>query len=78
MKGHEGMRVWGERRRLAGGLRRAAARAVRREARDRFGGCAWHCPEANRLYLVESVHGRGGDVTGGVVDSISCHVAGGD
>ena len=73
VKGHEGVWVWGRRRRLAGGVRRAAARLVRREATDQFEACAWHCPEMNRLYLVESVHGSGGEITKGVVDSIVCH-----
>ncbi|UCC67749.1 MAG: hypothetical protein JSV79_11615 [Armatimonadota bacterium] len=73
VKGHEGVRAWGERRRLGGGVRRMAARLVRREAIDRFEGYAWHCPESNRLYLVESVHGKGGEITRGVVDSVVCH-----
>ena len=73
VRGHEGMRAWGRRRRLAGGLRKAAARAVRRQTMDQFEAYAWHCPESNRLYLVESVHGRGGEITKGVVDSIQCH-----
>ncbi len=73
VKGHEGVRAWGERRRLGGRLRRVAARAVRREAVDQFEAYAWHCPESNRLYMVESVHGRGGEMARGVVDSVSCH-----
>ena len=73
VKGHEGVWVRGRRRRLAGGVRKAAARLVRREATDQFEACAWHCPEVNRLYLVESVHGSGGEITKGVVDLITCH-----
>lgn len=73
IKGHPGVAVWGERRRLAGGLRKAAARIVRRKPAVHFAGCAWHCPDANRLYLVESIHPDQGDVLKGVVDSITCH-----
>jgi len=73
IKGHPGVAAWGERRRFAGGIRKTAARLVRRRPAIHFAGCAWHCPESNRLYLVESVHPEQGDVLKGVVDSIICH-----
>jgi len=77
IKGHEGAAAWGERRRLAGRLRRRVAEALRRRPPLDFAAVAWHCPAANRLYLVESVHAGGGEAFAGVVDSIACH-AGGD
>ncbi len=73
IKGHEGAVAWGERRRLAGPLRTRVARAVRRSPAVQFEAWAWHCPEANRLYAVEAVHGGTGDVPQGVVESVTCH-----
>lgn len=73
IKGHPGVAAWGERRRLAGGIRKGVARLVRRNPAVHFAGCAWHCDESNRLYLVESIHPDQGDVLKGVVDSVLCH-----
>jgi len=68
IKGHEGVAAWGARRGVRAGLRRL----IRRPA-GTFAACAWHCPEGNRLYLVESVETVKGEVLKGVVDSIICH-----
>jgi hypothetical protein len=73
VKGHQAVAAWGERRRLAGRLRKAWARLLRRRPVVNFAACAWHCPESNRLYLVETVYGEGQEVLKGVVDSIICH-----
>jgi len=72
VKGHEGIAAWGAERGLSGGVRRALGRAVRRGG-SAWTACAWHCPEANRLYLVESVEPESGEVLKAVVDSIICH-----
>ncbi len=73
IKGHQGVLAWGQRRRLAGGLRTRVARAVRRKPVVEFGACAWHCPESNRLYLVEALYGGEGEALHGAVESIVCH-----
>jgi len=73
IKGHQGVVAWGERRRLAGGLRTRAARALRQRPVVEFGACAWHCPESNRLYLVEALHAGEGEALHGAVESITCH-----
>jgi hypothetical protein len=73
VKGHPAVAAWGERRRFAARLRKSAARLLRRRPAIYFAACAWHCPESNRLYLVESVHPEQGEVLKGVVDSILCH-----
>jgi hypothetical protein len=73
IKGHDGVVAWGERRRLAGGVRTRAARALRRKPVVEFGACAWHCPESNRLYLVELLYGGEGEALHGAVESIMCH-----
>ncbi len=76
IKDHEGAAAWGEVRRFAGGLRRVAGRVCRRPPPPAWAACAWHCPEANRLYLVESLEPEQGEVLKGVVDSIICHHGG--
>jgi len=76
IKDHDGAAAWGEVSRFAGGLRRAVGRAARRPAPPAWAACAWHCPQANRLYVVESVEPEQGEVLKGVVDSIICHPTG--
>lgn len=73
VKGHPAVASWGERRRLLGSVRRGAARLVRRRPAINFAACAWHCPESNRLYLVESIYADQEEVLKGVVDSVICH-----
>ena len=73
IRGHEGVIVRGERRRLAGSLRTRAARALKRSPVVEFEAQAWHCPESNRLYLVEALHDGKETVLQGVVESILCH-----
>jgi hypothetical protein len=73
IKDHEGAVSWGERRRLAGSLRTRAARALRRSPAVSFEAWTWHCPEANRLYVVEAIHSGKGDVPQGVAESVICH-----
>ncbi len=75
IKGHEGFVASGERRRLAGRLRTRAARALRRPPAVEFEAHAWHCPEANRLYMVEAMHKGKGEALQGAVESILCHQA---
>lgn len=76
IKEHAGLAAWGEVRKLAGGVRKAVGRVFRRPASAAWAACAWHCPQANRLYLVESVESEQGEVLKGVVDSIICHHSG--
>ncbi|HUU55139.1 MAG TPA: hypothetical protein VMY87_09510 [Armatimonadota bacterium] len=73
IRGHEGVRAWGERRRIAGSLRTGLARALKRSPVVQFEARAWHCPESNRLYLVESLHDGKGGALQGAVESILCH-----
>ncbi len=84
IKDHEGVVAWGERRMW--GAKRAALRARRRvsalaprlpflhpHAATEFGGCAWHCPESNRLWSVEALYNGEGEALQGVVASVICH-----
>lgn len=73
VKGHEGFAASGERRRLAGGVRTGIARAVKRPPAVEFEAQAWHCPESNRLYMVEALHRGEGEALQGAVESILCH-----
>jgi len=81
IKGHPGVAAWGEQRRLAGGLKTRMVRKLRRQPRPLFAACAWHCPESNRLYQVETVEEQSrrgapvatGETLKGVADSIACH-----
>ncbi len=73
IKEHEAVLVIGEKRRVAGKLRTQAARALRRSPVIKFEARAWHCPESNRLYLVEGLYGGAGEAVQGAVDSILCH-----
>jgi hypothetical protein len=77
IKGHEGMmargevRVWSVKR-AGWSLMRLAARSALHPP-TRFEARAWHCPESNRLYLVEALEAPGGETLEGVVESITCH-----
>ena len=73
IKGHDGFRAWGEKRRLAGSVRTGLARAVRLSPMVSFEARAWHCPESNRLYLVEGLHGKNAEALHGATESIVCH-----
>ncbi len=73
IKGHEGLVVRGEKRRLAGSLRSQVARVVKRPSVAEFGARVWHCPESNRLYLVEGVYSKDREILQGVTESIICH-----
>jgi len=73
IKGHDGVAATGQRRRLAGGMRTGLARALRRSPAVEFEARAWHCPESNRLYLVEALYGGEGEALHGAVESIMCH-----
>jgi hypothetical protein len=73
LKGHDGIAVWGEVSGIKPRLTALAERALRRKPVVQFAGGAWHCPESNRLYLVETVDAGEGVALQGVVDSISCH-----
>ncbi len=73
IKGHEGVVARGVRRRVAGGIRTRAARALGRKPAVEFEARAWHCPESNRLYLLEALYGDVGDALYGAAESIVCH-----
>jgi len=77
IRGHEGVVARGEAR--AWSLKRAAWGALRMATRSErfapasFQARAWHCPESNRLYLVEAV---GEGLVDGVAESVRCCAAG--
>jgi hypothetical protein len=73
IKGHDGIVARGQRRRLAGEARTWAARALRWSPAVEFEARAWHCPQSNRLYLVEALYGGQGEGLHGAVESIVCH-----
>jgi len=73
IKGHEGAIARGEKRRLIGGVRTWAARAIGRSPVVNFEAQAWHCPESNRLYVVEALYGGKREALDGAVQSILCH-----
>lgn len=73
IKGHDGVAAYGERRRLLGSVRTWTARALRRSPAVEFEARAWHCPESNRLYLVEALYGGEGEALHGAVESVMCH-----
>ena len=73
VKGHDGVVATGQRRRLAGGIRTRVARALGRSPAVEFEARAWHCPESNRLYLVEALSGGEGEALHGAVESLVCH-----
>jgi hypothetical protein len=73
IRGHEGFRAWGEKRRLAGSLRTGLARAVGRSPVVNFEARIWHCPESNRLFLVEGLYGKDSEALQGAAESIVCH-----
>ncbi len=73
IRGHEGVVARGERKRIAGKVRTQIARALKRSPVVEFEAQAWHCPQSNRLYLVESLHRGGGGGLEGAVESLLCH-----
>lgn len=73
IKGHEGFRAWGEKKRLAGWLRTGLARTIGRSPAVKFEARAWHCPDSNRLFLVEGLYGKDSGALQGVAESIVCH-----
>lgn len=73
IKGHDAVVVTGDKRRVAGELRTGVARALRRSPVVKFEARAWHCPESNRVYLVEALYGGAGEALQGAEDSILCH-----
>ncbi len=73
IKGHEGIAIWGTVAGLKPRLRVLKERALRRPPVSQFAGVAWHCPESNRLYLVETLDAGEGQALQGVVQSLACH-----
>ena len=71
VRGHEAVTATGVRRGLIAASRRLGRRILRRPPGDEFAAQAWHCPESNRLYMVESI--GGGELLKGVATSIACH-----
>jgi hypothetical protein len=72
-RGHEGIAVWGKLRGAGHVARAVGRRIIRRRPENQFLGAAWHCPESNRLYLVETIDTGEGTLFEGVVDSLVCH-----
>lgn len=75
VKGHDGLRVFGHRRRFLHRLRRAAERWSRLRIASDFAGRVWHCPQSNRIYNVEAVHHDNAQLVADVVESVACHEA---
>jgi hypothetical protein len=73
IKDHEGVAAWGALRGLGVAVRALALRAIRRKPVNQFAAVAWHCPESNRLYQVETIDAGEGTTLEGVVESIACH-----
>jgi len=73
IKGHEGLAVWGEVKDLRVRGRAVLERLVGRKPVTQFAGCVWHCPESNRLYLVETLDAGEGALLEGVVGAVLCH-----
>jgi len=72
IKGHDGVAASGMRRGLLAGMRRWTRSMLRRPSGEKFVARAWHCPDSNRLYMVETTGGEG-ELLEGVVDSVICH-----
>jgi len=73
IKGHDGIAMWGEVAGLRPRARALAERALRRKPVTKFSGCAWRCPESNRIYLVETLDAGEGRTLPAVVESLRCH-----
>ncbi len=73
VKGHESLAVWGTVAGLKPRARAVVQRALRRNPVTKFAGCVWHCPESNRLYVVETLDAGEGTALQGVVESLACH-----
>ena len=73
VKGHDGLRLFGHRRRLLHRPRRALERLLRLRIASDFDGRVWHCPQSNRVYSVESVHPDETQTMLDVVASAVCH-----
>jgi len=73
VKGHDGLRVHGHRRRFLHRPRRAAERLARLRIASDFDGRVWHCPESNRIYSVEAVHHDNEQMMLDVAESLVCH-----
>ncbi len=77
IRGHPGLEIDGESRRLLRrlkrgvvGMLRGSAEAGAPEARGRL----WHCPPSNRIYLVEMLSSQTTEALDGVVESLRCHI----
>jgi hypothetical protein len=79
IKQHAGEKLTGSSRSLLGrwafGLTQGLQKIIRRNAsRPGYGlGKAWHCPESNRIYLVDMLLPREATTLGEVVGSVACH-----
>jgi len=83
IKNHAGLEMEGESRRLLRRLWRGARGLILgslpadgegpRQSAAEGKGQMWHCPESNRIYLVESVFRPEPEVLAGVVESVRCH-----
>ncbi len=75
IKGHQGVAAQGTRRGVRAAMGRWGEGLLRRPSGGSFGARAWHCPDSNRLYLVESIGGDG-ELLEGVTASVICHEEG--
>lgn len=80
VKGHAGLGLEGKSRRPAVQLYRAVSgpawrRLGRGDPRETVDGRGWlwHCPETNRIYLVESVYAAEAELLEQVLETIICH-----
>ena len=70
---HDGLAAWGKLRGIRPTARALGRWILRRPVENQFLGAVWHCPESNRLYVVETVEAEESIVFEGVVDSLVCH-----
>jgi len=72
-KGHPGFRIEGERSRLMYHVPRVGETLRNWRKRDHIGGRVWHCPEANRLFIVRAEGPEPQQLVDAVSESIVCH-----
>lgn len=73
--GHEAVRLQGRRAGVRALLKRLPSLLLRRDPVDALRGCAWVCPESNRIFAVLATGGRdeAPELAEAVASSIECH-----
>jgi len=76
VRGHEGLRLHGTRRRFMHRPRSLLAQILRQKGAGEFAAKAWHCPASNRIYCVEAFAAQGEPIVEEVVSGLECHTEG--